>query len=505
MSLDTSAPPRAQTLWSVPDRCAKWIAAWLLGCLLLAYGFDIGRGFISDDYGWIAHHRDLRTLGDLRRLFVDTPMGFFRPLVALSFFVNHEMFGAEPFGYAATNLVLVLGVAAALASLIRALGFGRVAAVFGAGLWMFNMHGIGMALTWISGRTSLLGTLFAVLAGLATVRRKAVVAGLFTLAALLSKEEPLLLPGVLVAWAVIDRRSEGRSEGGSEGRSERGGVGTTLADGWRASWPSFVALAIYLALRAQSAAMTPADAPSYYALSVSPRVLWPNIWSYADRAGTVTAGVLLIGVLAFARQRPRLLPEERRVALKGLVWLILGFGLTVMVPVRSDLYACLPSIGAALAGVAIGGAIWRTIPGSRRGVAAAAALLLPLALVPVYRARNAPNRNNALLAERIVTHVGLELAERDDIRRVELYQTAGERPSAQAAMGGALPVAIHWRTGRHVTSDVHLIGRDAHTPAPPRGVLHVRIDRGTVVSTAGPQGPPEPAERAGPLGPSPSP
>ena len=81
----------------------------------------------------------------------ETPMGFFRPFVSLSFYVNHLLFGAEPMGYALTNVVLVIAIAAAFVRLAEGFGFGRGPALFGAALWMFNMHGIGMSLTWISG------------------------------------------------------------------------------------------------------------------------------------------------------------------------------------------------------------------------------------------------------------------------------------------------------------------------------------------------------------------
>lgn len=468
-------PERSPDLLSRPDRLAPWMALWLACCLVLAYGFDIGRGFIADDYGWIAHHRDVGSLDALRRIFVETPMGFYRPVVSLSFFFNHAMFGTAPIGYALTNLALALGIAAAVFGLTRTLGGTRMAGIFGAGLWMFNVHGVGMALTWISGRTSLLATLFAVLAAIASARRRGWLAAVCTLAALLSKEEPILLPVVLGTWVAIDRRADGDT------------LGAALVRAARETWPSFVALGIYLGLRAQSTAMTPASAPSYYALSAAPRVLLPNALSYADRAATFAAAVLLLGVLVFTRRLPAWTPQERRLAMKGLTWLVLGFALTVMVPARSDLYACLPSVGVSLIAAALGQAVWRQVPAARRVPALIAAALLPLALLPVYRARNAPNRDNARFAEQIVAHVGRALAARDDLSRVELFQSAGERPSLNAAIGGALPVAIHWRTGRHITSANHEVTRETQAPAPPAGTLHVRIDRGTIVSVAGPQ------------------
>jgi hypothetical protein len=256
---------------------------------------------------------------------------------------------------------------------------------------------------------------------------------------------------------------------------------------WRATGPAFAALGAYLALRVQSAAMTPGTAPSYYALSWSPRVLAPNALSYLDRAGTLSAAVLVLGILIFSRRLPRLTPDEWRIVRHGAIWAVLGFGLTVMVPVRSDLYACYPSIGVSLMAVGAGSALWRAIPAARRRAALVSALVLPLALVPVYRARNAPNRRLAMLSTRVVGHVVQALAARDDLTRVDLFQTQGERPSAGAALGSTLPLAINWRTGRHVAAEIHEVAPGAAPSAPPPGALHVRLDRGGLVSVASPR------------------
>lgn len=470
-----STPGAAGPAAGQRDRTPAIAAAWLLGCFALAYGFDVGRGFISDDFGWIAHSRSLSDAGTIRRLFVETPMGFYRPMVSVSFAANERLFGADPLGYALTNVALVLAIAAALIRLIEGFGFGRGPALFGAALWLFNVHGIGMSLTWISGRTSLLATLFAVLAAIAVRRDRPRLAGMWVLAALLSKEEPILLPVVLAAWVALDAPRAGERPRAA------------LADVLRATWPSFAALGVYLALRFQSTAMTPGTAPSYYALSWSPRVLAPNMLSYLDRAGTVSAAVLLLGVLVFSRRLPRPDAAEWRAVRQGAIWAVLGFALTVMVPVRSDLYACYPSIGVALMAAAAGSALWRAIPPHRRRAALAGGLLLPLALVPVYRARNAPNRRLAILSTRIVGHVAQALAARDDLTRVDLFQTQGERPSAGAALGGTLPLAINWRTGRHVAAEIHEVAAAAASSAPPPGALHVRIDRGEIVSVASPR------------------
>ena len=89
-------------------------AAALLLVFLIAYGFDCGSGFISDDFAWILHSR-WRDASDILR-----PPGagaFYRPLVSLSFALNHAMFGLDARGYGWTNLALTLACAAALAAL----------------------------------------------------------------------------------------------------------------------------------------------------------------------------------------------------------------------------------------------------------------------------------------------------------------------------------------------------------------------------------------------------
>jgi len=190
------------------DTAERWnapIAVWLLICLALAYVPDMGHGFIADDFGWILHSR-VRGPGDLARLFTTAPMGFYRPVVSLSFLLNEPMAGLTSIAYGLVNLALVLAVAGAIVTLCQVLGLGGGYGLFAAGVWTFNIHGVGMALTWISGRTSLLATLFAVLAAIAFTRQRRGMAGLWTGLAVLSKEEPILLPMVFIVWTAVERQ-----------------------------------------------------------------------------------------------------------------------------------------------------------------------------------------------------------------------------------------------------------------------------------------------------------
>src|SRR2546429_497729 len=78
------------------------------------------------------------------------------------------------------------------------------AALTWSALWVFNWHGINMAVLWISGRTALLLTLCATLGAAAFIRRRLLPALVLVLGAMLSKEEAVMLPVVLVAWVAIE-------------------------------------------------------------------------------------------------------------------------------------------------------------------------------------------------------------------------------------------------------------------------------------------------------------
>ena len=418
------------------------------------------------------------TAGDLARLFTTAPMGFYRPIVALSFLLNESIAGLHPLAYGLVNLALVIAIAAAIVALCRALGLHRGYGLFAAGVWTFNIHGVGMALTWISGRTSLLATLFAVHAAIAFTRKRSRPAALWTGLALLSKEEPLLLPLVFVIWATIERRRVGDRRL------------TAIVAGVRRTWLCLAVLGGYLVVRSASGAMTPANAPGYYALSLSPSVLGANVLEYADRAATFGVAVLALGLLLFARRLPRLDmidSDERDIIVRGLAWLVFGYGLTVMVPVRSDLYACLPAVGVAVIAGAAARALWRHIPPARQRAAVVAGLALPLLLMPVYRGRNVFARNDARLSTTVVRSVVAALRDGDDLTRVEVYQHVGERPSIGSALGGHLAAAIELGTGRRISADLHLIAPGDRWPAPAARTLRVSVVNGEIVAVTPPQ------------------
>lgn len=331
-------------------------AAWLA-----AYTPTISGGFIKDDFGWIYHSR-LSGWSSLSSIFANAQV-FYRPVVQLSFGLTEVLFGTNPVPYALTNLGLGIACAVAIYHLARTLGLASWAALAAAAVWAFNFHGINMAIAWMSGRTSLLGTLFSVLAAIALWRNRSLAAGAFAFAAFLSKEEVVALPLIFTIWLMIDRRS------------------------LRASIAPWIALGVYFVLRGLSGAVGITDAPPYYQFTFDPVHVATNIIEYADRS--MTLGTLMVIATSLALRR---LPDATTIAWRvlwmGAVWLVCGFAATIWLPVRSSLYAVFPSVGFAMVVSCLLTAMVRHAEPRQAWRVAMVGLVLPYLLLPVYWQRN---------------------------------------------------------------------------------------------------------------------
>ncbi|MGH9348482.1 MAG: hypothetical protein ACRD26_14575 [Vicinamibacterales bacterium] len=402
-------------------RTPQSAAAILILALCLAYAGDAGHGFIKDDFRWIRETR-IDAVSDVPRLLGRTD-GFYRPLVSLSFSVSSAAGGLTPRQYGLTNLALLVAAAALVWRLARTLGLAEGPALVAAGAWAFNFHGINMAVLWISGRTALIVTIGALLTAIASVSGRTWLAGACCLLAMLSKEEAVLLPILVAAWCAYD----------AEGPATR-----RLATAARRAWPCFAAMAIYLALRLRTDAFWPADAPAYYRLSAAPSLLAGNLVQYADRALTWPLVVALV-MYAASAGKARFDGHARRVVVFGALWIACMFALTVFVPVRSSLYAVLPSAGSALAAGAVASAASRAAP-ARAGMAMTALALLPLLLLPIYWLRNERWTRLADLSSTVLNQVRAA-AEREPGRRIVIVDNPAERFNLDAAFGSLWPDA----------------------------------------------------------------
>jgi hypothetical protein len=401
----------------------------------------------------------------VQRIF-STNLGFYRPLVTLSFAVDRGMWKLNPLGYAITNVTLLVADAGLLFVLARRLSLSSAAALFAVAAWTFNFHGINMALLWISGRTALLLCLFSLAAVLAWLRGRDGTAALLTLAAMLCKEEAVMLPPLLLLTDVI--------AGGDRGVRS----GSTLAAAIR-SWPLWVAAAVYLIVRAQSGAFGMSDAPEYYRLTFDPRVLIKNAAEYLDR-GATWAVVAAMLASSFVPRRIQLQAEEWRVIRFGAVWFVLMFAVTVFVPARSSLYAVTPSIGSALAAAALASRAQRAA--AHRFAVAAAVLIAAVALlIPVYRVRNHGLVEPADLSAQALAELQSAAQHRPDVREIVLLDEPGANVTLDDAFGALAADAGHL----FISPDVHVsLGSTVDgAAAETRGALVFQLREGRVVQT----------------------
>src|SRR4030095_12921177 len=273
--------------------------------------------------------------------------------------------------YALTNFGLLIVCAWLVIRLGRAIGLGPPFALAAAAVWELNFHGINMALLWISGRTALLLCVFSVAAVPVSIGDRRWWAGLLSFLAMLSKEEAVVLPAMLLLW----------SWQSSEDGTLRG-----LARSIGKAFPAVAALAGYMVLRIASGAFGPLNAPEYYRFTFAPAAVARNIVEYGHGSATIVGLVVLLA-MAVGWKRPVLAAREWRTVVVGGVWLVAGFALTVFLPLRSSLYALFPSIGSCLAGAVIMQALHRAAPHRVRG-ALIGLIVLMFLLVPVYRSRN---------------------------------------------------------------------------------------------------------------------
>jgi hypothetical protein len=402
------------------------VIAVLFGAI---YAPALGHGFVTDDFRWIAT-ADVQSPLDIVRIF-STNVGFYRPLVTLSFAFDRAVWHLDPRGYALTNVLLLTGDAALLFLLARRLSLPREAALVAAAVWLFNFHGINMALLWTSGRTALLLCLFAqasALVFLRATRSSTVAAGLLALLAMLCKEEAVMLPPLFVALSFLIAR---------EPRTARLALFNT--------WPLWVAALVYALARMKSGAFGVSDAPDYYRLTFDPQAVVTNVGEYLDRGATFAAVVSAVFWFG-ASSGPPVARDEQRAIWFGTAWFIALHAVTIFVPIRSSLYAVAPSIGSALIAAACATRTARAAPQRFAHVTLAMAAVVAM-LIPVYHSRNHGLVAPADLASRSLATIQSAARVDPTAREVLLVDDAHAPVTLDSAFGALLPDALHLFVG----------------------------------------------------------
>jgi hypothetical protein len=431
------------------------------------YAASVGHGFVADDFGWILDSR-LSSVSQVPSLFFRSS-GFYRPIVGLTFAANYAVFGNHPLGYGLTNLALAIACGGLLYLVARELSLPSGAAILAVALWLLNPHGISTAILWMSGRTSLMLTLGSLGAVWLVLRGRPFAALAPAALALFAKEEAFLLPVILFIWWYAFRQ---------------GSLPRRTIVGWCVAAGALVA--VYLALRFQTGAMTPWTAPPYYRFTGNPAVIARNVFEYADRAMTFAAAVALLAFLLLRPAEPYA-RYSRRVLVCGGAWIAGGYGLTVFLPVRSSLYACFPSVGACLIAADLAARRWAvSTPASRRAVAIAG-ILAAIGMTPVYVTRNRASLANARFSSSVLRDLNTATAALPDGGTVVVMDDRTRRPNIETAFNVALNDAFELASGRRLNFWVEPALQHAQLagfvrPCPTCAQLTITIRDGHVVN-----------------------
>ena len=362
------------------------LAIVLVAFVAAVYCPDLGRGFVKDDFTWIRTAQ--AAIAQPSTVILQRDAGFYRPIVTLTFVTDYALHEWDSRGYGWTNLALYILCVAAIVGLGLSIGLSRWAAALSAFLWAINPHGINMALLWLSGRAALLITLFSVVAGIAFVRRRYAMATVPIALALLSKEEAVALPAILLAWMWL--------------RSRECGVPRI------AIAAACVPLGVYLWMRSLTPAFTLATAPIFYQFTTDPWVLLRNVGEYLDRSGSLVAMAVTIAIVVY-RVLPSFDGTDRQALRMMTVWWVGMFAVTMWLPVRSSLYAVCPSVGTAIIGAVILERLRVNAIAGRFVLEPVLAMLL-LAAIPIYQARDRRRVEAARISARTIGTIHSDLA-----------------------------------------------------------------------------------------------
>ncbi len=431
------------------------------------YGVSVGHGFVADDFLWILDSR-VSQLGDVPSIFLKST-GFYRPIVGLTFAADYAVFGNHPLGYGLTNLALAIVCAGLLFLVARELALPWGAALLALALWLLNPHGINTAILWMSGRTSLMLTMGSLTAVWLVLRGHPFAALGPVALALFAKEEAFLLPVILFMWWYAFRPEE---------LTRPRVVAWWIAAGGL--------IGVYLALRFQTGAMTPWTAPPYYRFTANPLVIARNLYEYADRAMTFPAAAAALALLLL-RPAERRAWCSRRVLVCGASWIVVGYGLTVFLPIRSSLYACFPSVGACLIAADVAGRRWLAATPASRRVVAIAGIVVALGLTPVYILRNRTTIANARFSSSVLRGLASATAGVPDGATVIVLDQRHRKPNVETAFNLALSDAFELASGRRLRFWVEPVLQQAMIaglvrPCPTCAHLTVAIRDGRVVN-----------------------
>lgn len=159
----------------------------------------LGAFFLSDDFTLLEAIKHGGPLGIWWR-----GANFFRPLVAASLYLDYRLYGLHPLGFHLTNVLLHSGCAFFVYRIAAALSLDRLTALL-AGVAFLALPAHSESVSWISGRTDLLASFFALAALDVWMRRAGRPSRLFlslalSFVGLCAKESVITLCAIVFFW-----------------------------------------------------------------------------------------------------------------------------------------------------------------------------------------------------------------------------------------------------------------------------------------------------------------
>ena len=145
-------------------------------------------------------------------------------------------------------------------------------------------------------------------------------------------------------------------------------------------------------------------------------------------------------------------------AILAAIWFAGTLALTIFVPNRSSLYALLPSVAPALVAGCVLQHLWDQSTATRRRRLVAAAVSLPVLLLPVYWTRNMRWTEIAELSSDTFAVVRRVTQERPDVDRLIFRDDLSTRRSFTATYDQLLPEAVRLAAGRGIRTELESPG-----------------------------------------------
>lgn len=188
---------------------APWALAILVVWVLLNYAWTLPFAFVNDDWMWVYDVSHLRDRPQEYVVSYHFSRNFFRPLIQLTFALNHLAGGIDPRGYRLVNVLGHVGVTILVWRLALVARL-RPAAALVAAMAFAVQPTRPDSVVWVSGRTEVLCALFFIAAALAEIRRRTAWGLLLFGAALVCKETAVCLPLVILLGETLLRPPQER-------------------------------------------------------------------------------------------------------------------------------------------------------------------------------------------------------------------------------------------------------------------------------------------------------